>query len=64
MHGGGVHHHMVIASRGRESLLKFLAMSIGKTAVSKPYKSQISKELTFQCWMGGQEIIKKNFGEC
>ena len=55
---------MVIASRGRESLLKFLAMSIGKTAVSKPYKSQISKELTFQCWMGGQEIIKKNFGEC
>ena len=64
MHGGGVHHHVVIPSRGRESLLKFLVMSIGKTAMSKPDKSQLSKELAFQCWMGGQKIIKKNFGEC
>ena len=64
MHGGGVHHHVVIPSRGRESLLKFLVMSIGKTAMSKPDKSQISKELAFQCWMGGQKIIKKNVGEC
>ena len=55
--------HVVIPSRGRESLLIFLAMAIGKTAMSKLGKSQISK-LTFQCWMRGQKIIKKNFGEC
>ena len=54
---------MVIPSRGGESFLKFLAMSTGKTAVGRPGKSQISKELTFQCWMGGQKRNKKNFGE-